>query len=348
MKIVKSAKHYTETALDEIKLLEKITHANPSSIGAQYVTHIVDHFIVKGPNGRHVCMTFEVLGENLLSLIKRHDHRGIPIRLVKQISKQILLGLDYLHRQCGIIHTDLKPENVLMYLENAEELIRDGQGDGGHHRQEDRQSYRSTKGAVISQSQPLFNGSSASSLRHRPVSDIHVKIADLGNACWVDRHFTNDIQTRQYRSPEVIFGSSWDTGADIWSLACMIFELLTGSFLFDPQSNQGFSRDDDHLAQMIELLGPMHPNFALSGKRSHDFFDSRGELRHIKKLRYWNLENVLHEKYGFQRDEAHTIATFLLPMLRYENRAAAFDLLNHPWIRDANPPLDSSFNGHKE
>jgi serine/threonine-protein kinase SRPK3 len=45
-----------------------------------------------------------------------------------------------------------------------------------------------------------------------------VKIADLGNACWVDKHFTNDIQTRQYRSPEVILEAKYDISTDIWSL----------------------------------------------------------------------------------------------------------------------------------
>lgn len=124
MKVVKSAKHYTETARDEIKLLERVAEADPTCVGAQYVTAIVDHFMVQGPNGHHVCMTFEVLGENLLSLIKKYKNRGVPIKIVKQISKQALLGLDYLHRKCRIIHTDLKPENVLMYIENAEEMLR--------------------------------------------------------------------------------------------------------------------------------------------------------------------------------------------------------------------------------
>lgn len=51
---------------------------------------------------------------------------------------------------------------------------------------------------------------------------ISVKIADLGNACWVGHHFTNDIQTRQYRSPEVILGSKWGASTDVWSMACMV------------------------------------------------------------------------------------------------------------------------------
>ena len=51
---------------------------------------------------------------------------------------------------------------------------------------------------------------------------ISVKIADLGNACWVSHHFTNDIQTRQYRSPEVILGTKWGASTDVWSMAAMV------------------------------------------------------------------------------------------------------------------------------
>ena len=55
---------------------------------------------------------------------------------------------------------------------------------------------------------------------------ISVKIADLGNACWVGHHFTNDIQTRQYRSPEVILGAKWGASTDVWSMAAMVSKLL--------------------------------------------------------------------------------------------------------------------------
>ncbi|KAI3485080.1 hypothetical protein L1887_51754 [Cichorium endivia] len=46
-------------------------------------------------------MVFEVLGENLLGLIKRYQHRGVPPHIVKQIAKQVLLGLDYMHRSAA-------------------------------------------------------------------------------------------------------------------------------------------------------------------------------------------------------------------------------------------------------
>ena len=73
-----------------------------------------DYFEHTGPNGRHVCMVFEMLGANLLSLIKRYDYQGIPIPVVKNITRQICEGLQFLHAECQIIHTDLKPENILM------------------------------------------------------------------------------------------------------------------------------------------------------------------------------------------------------------------------------------------
>lgn len=98
---------------------------------------------------------------------------------------------------------------------------------------------------------------------------IKVKIADLGNACWFNHHFSTEIQTRQYRSPEVIIGCHYNETADIWSLACMIFELLTGEFLFEPRKGNHFSKNDDHLAQMEELLRKIPLNFCLSGRKSH-------------------------------------------------------------------------------
>lgn len=59
----------------------------------------------------------------------------------------------------------------------------------------------------------------------KQVGPINCKIADLGNACWTYKHFTEDIQTRQYRCLEVLVGAPYSTAADIWSTACMVGKL---------------------------------------------------------------------------------------------------------------------------
>lgn len=195
---------------------------------------------------------------------------------------------------------------------------------------------------------------------------ISVKIADLGNACWVGHHFTNDIQTRQYRSPEVILGAKWGASTDVWSMACMVsvnrnlhprlcwctpdyfahlstnnyhqvFELITGDYLFDPQSGTKYGKDDDHIAQIIELLGPFSKSQCLSGKWSQEIFNRKGELRNIHRLRHWALPEVLREKYHYTVEQSMRISEFLLPMLDLlpEKRANAGGMASHEWISDA-------------
>jgi serine/threonine-protein kinase SRPK3 len=157
LKVVRSAAHYTETALDEIKLLNKVVDANKDHPGRKHVVSLLDSFNHKGPNGVHVCMVFEVLGENLLGLIKRWNHRGIPMPLVKQITKQVLLGLDYLHRECGIIHTDLKPENVLIEIGDVEQIVKTYVSDDPKKKDSDdsNRNGRRRRRTLITGSQPL-------------------------------------------------------------------------------------------------------------------------------------------------------------------------------------------------
>ena len=160
-------------------------------------------------------------------------------------------------------------------------------------------------------------------------------VVDLGNACWTHRHFSEDIQTRQYRAPEVLFGSKYDTSADIWSLGCMTFELLTGDLLFDPRASEEYDRDEDHLAMFQELLGKIPKKLALKGKYSKKFFDKKGNLRNIKQLKFWPIEEVLHEKYHFSREDAEDISNFMLPLLEFDpkERATAFEVIKSDWLK---------------
>lgn len=137
LKVVKSAPRYTETALDEIKLLQRPITSSTAPIA---------------PTPASPKPT-----ENLLGLIEQHQNKGVPMHLVEQIAKQVLLGLDYMHRCCGVIHAgeyphsstapsaqgisprwhpilcvpsdgshplpDLKPENVFICIDNVDSII---------------------------------------------------------------------------------------------------------------------------------------------------------------------------------------------------------------------------------
>lgn len=175
--------------------------------------------------------------------------------------------------------------------------------------------------------------------------EIHVKIADLGNATYAHSHFTNQIQTRQYRAPETILRhDSWGASTDMWSLGCIIFELITGDYLFDPHNGTHFDKDEDHLAQIIELLGEYPPDeFLIDCYFTTKYFklDENNEqhqvvLKNISNLKVWKLRNVLIEKYKFDPEdpELELIVDLILKCLRYnvEDRYDAHSLLKHPWF----------------
>ena len=74
---------------------------------------------------------------------------------------------------------------------------------------------------------------------------------------------------------------------------------------------------------------------ALGGKHSREFFNRHGELRHIRKLRFWPLDKVLSDKYEMAPGDAEDMAAFLSPMLDFvpERRATAAQMLQHPWLQ---------------
>lgn len=97
-----------------------VRSADPDDTGCHKVVQLLDEFTVHGMNGQHVAMVFEVLGCNLLKLIIRSNYRGLHLEQVRKICKQILEALRYMHEKCGIIHTDIKPENVLITMSREE------------------------------------------------------------------------------------------------------------------------------------------------------------------------------------------------------------------------------------
>ncbi|KAJ9638984.1 serine/threonine protein kinase, CMGC, dual-specificity [Coniosporium tulheliwenetii] len=100
-----------------------------------------------------------------------------------------------------------------------------------------------------------------------------IKVIDFGSSCFVDEKVYTYIQSRFYRSPEVILGCSYGLGIDMWSLGCILAELLTGYPIFPGENEQ------EQLACIMEIFGPPEKHLIEKSSRKKLFFDSMGKPR---------------------------------------------------------------------
>lgn len=79
----------------------------------------------------------------------------------------------------------------------------------------------------------------------------------------------------------------------------------------------------------------MPKRLALSGRYSKNFFDKKGNLKHIKQLKFWPVQEVLKEKYHFNKEDAVAVAEFMMPLLDFDpkSRATALDALRSKWLK---------------
>ena len=168
--------------------------------------------------------------------------------------------------------------------------------------------------------------------------DFHTKICDFGNCCTRDNHIICDIQTRQYRSPEVIINDDYDISSDIWSLGCLLYELITGYYIFDVESGKNeLDRNRKHIALMYEVLGKMPKNISLNCKYSEKFFDLKGRvLKYKKDINYTSIEKlILEERNDIDETELNIICDLIRKMLDYDpnKRITAKESLEHEWFK---------------
>ncbi|KAG7666137.1 uncharacterized protein J8A68_000395 [[Candida] subhashii] len=107
VKIINNDLNWSLQSINEIKMLKLLNEKERNANILQYFNHF---------NFRsHMCITTELLSLNLYSLLELVDFRGLSIDILKTFSKQILNGLEYIHRH-DIIHCDIKPENIMIKL----------------------------------------------------------------------------------------------------------------------------------------------------------------------------------------------------------------------------------------
>ncbi|KAK7547972.1 hypothetical protein IWX92DRAFT_168455 [Phyllosticta citricarpa] len=100
-----------------------------------------------------------------------------------------------------------------------------------------------------------------------------IKVIDFGSSCFEHEKVYTYIQSRFYRSPEVILGMNYGLPIDMWSFGCILAELLTGSPIFPGENEQ------EQLACIMEIFGPPEKHLIEKSSRKKLFFDSLGKPR---------------------------------------------------------------------
>uniref|UniRef100_A0A671LQ73 dual-specificity kinase n=1 Tax=Sinocyclocheilus anshuiensis TaxID=1608454 RepID=A0A671LQ73_9TELE len=103
----------------------------------------------------------------------------------------------------------------------------------------------------------------------------NIKVVDFGSSCYEQQRVYTYIQSRFYRSPEVILGHPYSMAIDVWSLGCILAELYTGYPLFPGES------EVEQIACIMEIMGLPPNDFVQTASRRRLFFDSKGNPRNI-------------------------------------------------------------------
>ncbi|KAJ5561592.1 hypothetical protein N7535_003947 [Penicillium sp. DV-2018c] len=228
-------------------------------------------------------------------------------------------------------HTDLKPTNILIELENPEKTI---------------DKYLSEVPARISNEDgitlPLREVITTPLMSE--VREPHIRIVDFGVSSWLDIHLCDMIQSPALRAPEVTIGAPCDTKVDIWSLGCLIIEFTHGfpPFLGQASEKGSWTVDDDRLARTIEILGDFPPELLRKGTRTAEFFNKDGGLLRIRDIGSNSLERLLNgaqmpflKPSDMSDAEVPVFIDFLRGMFTIDptRRKSAAELLQHEWLK---------------
>lgn len=110
LKVLTADCHDDGAEIFELDVLKKINEKHSSSTttataGANHIVRLLDHFEHKGPHGTHLCLVFKAMGPALTEYRRLYPLLQLPVSQVKDIARQLLLALAYLHDTCQVIHT---------------------------------------------------------------------------------------------------------------------------------------------------------------------------------------------------------------------------------------------------
>ncbi|KAM3381192.1 serine/threonine-protein kinase AFC2 isoform X1 [Capsicum galapagoense] len=300
IKIVRGMKKYRDAAMIEVEMLQQLgKHDN----GGNRCVQIRNWFDYRN----HICIVFEKLGPSLYDFLRKNNYRSFPIDLVREIGRQLLDCVAFMH-DLRLIHTDLKPENIL--LTSSE--------------------YVKVPDYKVSSRSPK----DGSYYKRIPKSSA-IKVIDFGSTTYDRLNQTYVVSTRHYRAPEVILGLGWTYTCDIWSVGCILVELCSGEALFQTHENL------EHLAMMEKVLGPLPQHMLKRVDRQAEKYVRRGRLdwpegatsrdsiKVVSKLA--RLPNIIMQHVDHS---AGDLINLLQGLLRYdpEVRLTAREALRHPFF----------------
>lgn len=248
LKMVRNEKRFHRQAQEEIRILQHLKKQDKDN--TMNIIHMYDYFTFRN----HMCITFELLHINLYELIKKNKFQGFSLQLVRKFAHSLLQCLDALHKN-KIIHCDMKPENVLLKQ----------QGRSGIKVRRTFFYLKAPNNDLLSQVLCLEALIFFLSLP---------QVIDFGSSCYENQRVYTYIQSRFYRAPEVILGAKYGMSIDMWSLGCILAELLTGYALLPGED------EADQLACIIELLGMPPQKLLDQSKRAKNFITAKGYPRY--------------------------------------------------------------------
>lgn len=128
-------------------------------------------------------------------------------------------------------------------------------------------------------------------------------LIDLGSSQKISklRKFTYKyrlVQTRYYRSPEIILGLPYTEKIDVWSIGCSLYELYTGRILFNPRHSEIYKTDHHHLFIISRICGRIPPKMIINSPKKDLLFGLDGSIKYssLFPLFSFNIEDRIKDK----------------------------------------------------
>ena len=332
-----------DDGLEEVRFLKELNKGK-----CLYLNKMIEHFKYKTAGGVHICMIFDLLAGSLYDVIKNGKYdKGLPINIVKKIIYQLLIAMNALNKKHKILHTDIKPENILIAGKSTkfEKIIKEFKLLNFHNKpkilkkKKKRKAFQTAAKQIVSdmttiqKNKTTSNNNKQCSIKDRDLSEknIIIKLADFGACCDLSNDMSYDIQTRYYRAPEIILRHKFNETCDMWSVGCVIYELLTGEILFEPDKKRRFNRDRQHIYDMQMLLGKLPLKMLEKCERKNMFFKKNGLMKGTYKLKYKSLTEKMLSIENIVKEDMMDVLDLMYKLFSYDpkDRPTAKKCLKH-------------------